>query len=313
MVDAAEDPDTPSSQRWLVGVDGSECSRHATLWASANIENRAGELQLASAWSMPVAVGMNPMTPMIDASTIDAMQDAASATVADLARSLSPSLSVPVTTSVGQSGAASLLLDAAHHCELVIVGSRGRGGFARLVMGSTSTQVATHSPTPVAVIPLTASVTRPHSIVVAFDGSSNSIAALEWSLEFADPDSVIDCVFVWDTTPIAVGSDQFFFPDASDLARERFEHLVGKVFGEHRRADVDVRSVFVEGDPRAALADASTHSDLVVVGARGHGAIGSAVLGSVSTWLLHHVHHAMVVVPPREVDDDDACEADGAD
>lgn len=306
MADEASSPGSESNraQKWVVGVDGSECSRHAALWASANIENRANELQLASAWSMPVSMTTNPMMPITTASTIDALEEAALTTVSDLARSLSPTVSVPITTSVGQSGAASLLLDAAHHSDLVVVGSRGRGGFSRLLLGSTSTQCATHSSSPVAVIPLTAPAARPQSIVVAFDGSPNAVAALEWVTRFADPESVIDCVFVWDTTPISVGSDQFFFPEASDLAQERFEHLIADATREHHRADITVRSVFVEGPPRASLAAAAATCDLLVMGARGHGAIGAAVLGSVSTWLLHHAHSAMVVVPHDQLDDE---------
>lgn len=308
--------ETPGAQhesthasKWIVGVDGSECSRHAALWAATNIENRGSEMQLLSAWSLPVSMTMNPMTPMITSSTIDAIAEAATTTVGDLAHHLEQNVTVPVTSSVGQCGAASLLLEAAHDADLLVVGSRGRGGFARLVLGSTSTQCATHSSVPVAVIPVAASATRPRLIVVAFDGSSNSVDALGWAMEFADDDSVIDCVFVWDTTPITVGSDQFFFPEASDLARERFEHLVAKVSEAHDRADISVRSTFVEGDPRAALASAAATSDLLVVGARGHGAIGAAVLGSVSTWLLHHVHEAMVVVPHQELGDGDAVDA----
>ena len=58
------------------------------------------------------------------------------------------------------------------------------------------------------------------------------MTALRWALGFADADAVIDCVMVWDVTPIVVGADQFFFPEASDLARERFDHLVDQVVEE---------------------------------------------------------------------------------
>ncbi len=291
------EPDPSHGDTWVVGVDGSECSRRAALWASANIEQRATELQLVSAWSMAATAGMSPMNPLITSSTLDALAEASTATVSALARDLTPPAGVAVTTGVGRCGAATLLLDAADDAELLVVGSRGRGGFARLVLGSTSTQCATHSSAPVAIIPSTTPATRPRSIVVGFDGSPNSVAALEWTLDFADPGSSIDCTFVWDAAPLTVGSDQFFFPEASDLACERFEHLVATASRAHRRTAVDVRSIFVEGSPRAALSAAATACDLLVTGARGHGAIGAAVLGSVSTWLLHNVHTAMVVVP----------------
>ncbi len=57
---------------------------------------------------------------------------------------------------------------------------------------------------------------------------------------------------------------------------------------------------FIRGTPRAALSAQADDVDLVVVGARGHGAVGSALLGSVSTWILHHVHRPIVVVPLSE-------------
>ena len=50
----------------------------------------------------------------------------------------------------------SVLIDAAHEAELLVLGSRGLGGFSRLVLGSTSTQCATHAPVPTAIIPLEA-------------------------------------------------------------------------------------------------------------------------------------------------------------
>ncbi len=297
--------DRPRPGRWLVGVDGSECSRHAALWAAAHAVGRASELQLASTWSIPVSTAMSPMSPLTTAASFDALEQSAHATVDALAESLGPSLDVPVTRSVGQGGAASLLLDAAEGSSLLIVGSRGRGGFARLLLGSTSTQCATHSTAPVAVIPSTSPITQIASIVVAFDGSANSIAALEWANEFAAPGSTIDCVSVWDTTPIAIGADQFFFPEASDLAEERFEHLVMRTIRPNKREDIEVRHTFVEGQPRTVLGEFAAAGDLMVIGARGHGAIGAAVLGSVSTWLLHHATRPMVVVPHGPDDTDD--------
>jgi nucleotide-binding universal stress UspA family protein len=297
-------PELPDASKWVVGVDGSDCSHHAALWAAANAGGRASELQLASTWSVPVSAAMSPMSSLVSDSTINAIEQATISAVTDLASRLETSSSVPVTTSVAHGGAAQLLLDAASHSSLLVVGSRGRGGFARLVLGSTSTQCATHSPTPVAVIPATASAARPRSIVVAFDGSQHALAALRWTVDFADPGSTIECVSAWDTTPIVVGADQLYFPEASDLARERLAQLMAEIVSASPRTDIDVQHVFLEGRPRPTLADRAAESDLLVFGARGHGAIGAAILGSVSSWLLHHAGTAMVVVPQPSTDDE---------
>lgn len=288
---------------WAIGVDGSKCSRHAALWAAAHADGRATELQLVAAWNVPVSTAMTPMSVMTTGASVDAIEQSATAAVDALASELEPSPGLRIARSVGQGGAAALLLDASLDSELLVVGSRGLGGFARLVLGSTSTQCATHSLTPVAVIPSTSSTTQITSIVVAFDGSSNSIAALRWACGFAASGSSINCVCVWDTAPIAAGADQFFFPEASDLAEERFEHLVRQTIGPVEPTDVEVRQSFVTGQPRSVLAGFAANADLMVMGARGHGGVGAAVLGSVSTWLLHHVEVAMVVVPNLDPDD----------
>lgn len=287
--------------RWIVGVDGSECSRHAALWAVAHARGRASELQLATAWSVPAAAMTSPMTMSTTGVLYESCEATAHDVVDALARSLAPSLDIPVTSSVGQGGASSLLLEAARHGELLVVGSRGHGGFARLLLGSTSAQCATHSAVPVAVIPSTAPLDSATTIVVAVDGSTNSLAALAWAHDFAAPGSVVESVSVWDTSPIAVGSDRFFFPDASELAKDRAEDLVMRTIAPIARDDVEVRHSFVLGHPRQILQARAAAADLLVMGARGHGAIGAALLGSVSTWLLHHGRRPMIVVP-TEVD-----------
>lgn len=283
--------------RWVIGVDGSECSRHAALWAAAQAKGRARELQLVATWSIPASTAMTPMSSLTTSASFDALQESAQATVDQLAQRIAPSIGVPVTRTVSQGSAATLLLDAARNSELLVVGSRGHGGFARLVLGSTSTHCATHSSAPVAVIPSTSPIDSVVSIVVAFDASENSIAALTWANRFAAPGSTIECVSVWDSTPIAVNTDQIVFPEASDIVEERVEHLVGQTIRPIRRDDIEVRHRFIEGQPRMVLAEFAASCDLLVVGARGHGAIGSAVLGSVSTWLLHHAVRPVVVVP----------------
>lgn len=294
--------------RWVVGVDGSECSRHAALWAAVHANGRTDEVELATSWSIPVSTGMSAMSPATTSALFTDIEQTAHATIDDLAAGLEPSIDVPVIRTVGQGGAASVLLEAARHAQLLIVGSRGRGGFARLVLGSTSTQCATHSSVPVAVVPSASSLEPVASIVVGFDGSPNSIEGLRWANAFAAPGSTIDCVSVWDTAPIAVGTDRFFFPEASGLAEERYEHLVMRTIHDVRRDDIEVRHTFVDGQPRTILAEFAAARDMLVVGARGHGALGAAVLGSVSTWLLHHAPGPIVVVPhssdePADQDD----------
>jgi nucleotide-binding universal stress UspA family protein len=202
-----------------------------------------------------------------------------------------------VNAAVGHGGPAQVLLEASQSAALLVIGSRGRGGFSRLLLGSTSTQCATHASVPTIVVPGDVAPTAVETVMVGCDGSPNSMAALRWAIDFAPPGGTVVVVWVWDATPLAVGADAFFFPDASDLAAERFHHLADTVADQALSRNVTLEREFVRGTPRSALAAQADKADLVVVGARGHGAVGAALLGSVSTWLLHHLHRPIAVVP----------------
>lgn len=291
---AASEPDPG---RWIVGIDGSECAGNAVRWAVANARDRATSIELLTAWQSPT-VGAYPMsspsvTVFDDAELIAAAADETEA----VAARCRVDLDIPVESYVGRGGPAEVLLAASEHAGLLVVGSRGRGGFARLLLGSTSTQCATHATVPTVVVPGDVEPIATQRILVGFDGSPNSQAAARWAVRFASPGSTVVVAWVWDATPLAVGSDAFFFPDASDLAAERFNHLVEPLEFEATAAHVTLEREFIRGTPRAALSGQADDVDLVVVGARGHGAVGSALLGSVSTWILHHVHRPIVVVP----------------
>ncbi len=286
-----------ASGTWVVGLDGSDCAANALEWAVANAVGRATGVELVTAWQTPV-VGAYPMSaPMSVAIDDTELHDAAAHDVAQVTDDLGGRLDVPVTASVGHGGPAQVLLEASASAGMLVIGSRGRGGFARLLLGSTSTQCATHASVPTIVVPGDAEPKRAETILVGCDGSPNSMVALRWAIDFASPGGTVVVAWVWDATPLAVGADAFFFPDASDLAAERFHHLVDTVADQARIGEVTLEREFIRGTPRSALASQAENVDLVAVGARGHGAVGAALLGSVSTWLLHHVHRPIAVVP----------------
>lgn len=291
------EPDARGDGRWIVGIDGSPCAANALHWATVHAPGRAAGLELLTAWQAPT-VGAYPMSsPSVLSFDDTELRAAAAAETEGLAESCRQSLDLPVESYLGRGGPAEVLLAAAEHAEMLVIGSRGRGGFARLLLGSTSTQCATHATIPTVVVPGDVDPVPTNRILVGFDGSDNALAAVRWAVEFAPTGGTVVATWVWDATPLAVGADAFFFPDASDLAAERFHYLIEPIDELAVAAGVTLEREFVRGTPRSALATQSTDVDLVVVGARGHGAVGSALLGSVSTWILHHVHRPIAVIP----------------
>lgn len=293
--------------RWVVGFDGSASSEHTLAWAAAHAPGRTRCIDIVTAWHAALSTSRSASAVTV-ADANEAMRQAAEADAAQGAAFVNRLLDqhrdhqIDVATACIHGGASAVLLDRAEAADLLIVGNRGRGGFSRLLLGSTSNQCATHAVTPTIVVRERSDrdVHVPTTkIVVGIDGSDNSVAALDWAIDFADAGTEVTAVWAWDVSPLAVGADQFFFPEASDLARGSFDRLVD----DHRKAaavaNVSLASAFVEGPPRSSLIEAGSAADLVVVGARGHGTIGSVLLGSVSSWLVHHADRPVAIVPSR--------------
>ncbi|MCO4255572.1 universal stress protein [Pseudarthrobacter cellobiosi] len=133
--------------RILAGVDGSVPSRLALEWAVTEARLRHGQVRVVTAWEFPpVAVGMEGLVrdPDVFPQTARRLQNEALKRV--------DSEGVTVTGDVVQGNAADMLLRAAENADLLVVGSRGLGGFTGLLLGSVSTQVLHHSPCPVLVV-----------------------------------------------------------------------------------------------------------------------------------------------------------------
>jgi nucleotide-binding universal stress UspA family protein len=141
---------TQESPLVVVGVDGSDCSRKALGLAVEEARQRKARLRIVAAWSMPVMMYAGGYMAGIDPSTFEhESQSEAKAAVAQ-AHELAPELEVDSITP--NKPAAPALLEAAKDADLLVVGSRGLGGFERLLLGSVSQQVAQHAPCPILIV-----------------------------------------------------------------------------------------------------------------------------------------------------------------
>lgn len=137
----------------VVGVDGSEGSKRALRWAcdAASREDDATVMAIAT-WSYPV-VAASPWMVGYDM-PIDLSEpttELLNETVAAMTATGFPADRIKTRVVCGS--AASSLIDAAKDADLLVVGSRGLGGFAGLLLGSVSHQIAAHAPCPVVVVP----------------------------------------------------------------------------------------------------------------------------------------------------------------
>ncbi len=136
------------------------------------------------------------------------------------------------------------------------------------------------------------------TIVVGTDGSEGAAAAVRWTAELAAPLGA-KVVLVHAFDPIALlGKVKPPF-DMAALAATARVRLVGEWASALSELGVAHDGVLVEGIPAAALlAAADEHeADLIVVGARGLGAVRAAMLGSTSRRLTHDAHRPVCVIP----------------
>jgi len=139
-------------EKIVVGIDGSETGQQALEWAVAEARLRGTGLIVVHTWQQPTAALMSPYGPVLDDHAV--IEESARQTLTDslAAVDVAGLVSEPEPWLV-QGSAAPTLLGVARKGALLVVGSRGRGGFAGLLLGSVSRQVAHEATVPVVIIP----------------------------------------------------------------------------------------------------------------------------------------------------------------
>jgi nucleotide-binding universal stress UspA family protein len=140
------------SGRIVVGVDGSSSSKAALAWAVEQAGLTGSSVEAVIAWHYPVMVGGIPFAPI---GVIDSPDygDFAGQVLSDvIGATVDPDGPVTVSSVVREGSAAQVLLEAANGAEMLVVGSRGHGGFAEALLGSVSQACVHHAACPVVII-----------------------------------------------------------------------------------------------------------------------------------------------------------------
>lgn len=290
---------TEGAKPVVVGVDESPASRGALWWAVREARMRRTRLLVAHAMTVADAA----------AERARAVADESFA----LARALAPDLSVDVVIDDRPADRALCLLSP--DATLVVVASRGLGGFTGLLLGSVSASVATHAECPVLVVHGGERWAGPEEMVrstlpvVAGIGPYGRPApALKSLLDFAFAEAHLRGVDLmalraWNPPLPPWRSD--VRPLVSDVAEletsERVDLTDAVLPYREKYPDVTVRQRVMPVGAAAALVDAAAHAQLVVVGAH-RGRAAGLRLGSVSQQVLHHAPSPVALVPTGVVD-----------
>jgi len=147
MADQREEPG-----RIVVGVDGSDGSKQALKWAVRQAELTGARVEAVIAWDVPQfhgALGWLPPSSSDEAVMEGRARDDITRAVAE---AVSAHPTVRATTVVRYGTPAGVLLEAAREAALLVVGSRGLGGFKGLLLGSVAQHCVQHAPCPVLVL-----------------------------------------------------------------------------------------------------------------------------------------------------------------
>ena len=142
------------SGRVVVGVDGSETARKAVRWAAREAKLRGMKLELVSASGVPISsYAYGYPLPAVSEETMKSVTERAEGHLAEaLDEARAEAREVQIETIAVEGQPAKALVEVANGADLLVVGSRGLGGFRELLLGSVSQQCAQHATCPVVIV-----------------------------------------------------------------------------------------------------------------------------------------------------------------
>ncbi|MER7667531.1 universal stress protein [Kitasatospora sp. NPDC096128] len=283
----------------LAGLDGSPQSETAAMWAAAEAQRLGAPLRLLHVWPWLNGENADRAEPGdLRPAALDAL-----ARVADRIRLAHPELSVE--TAVRPDDPVDGLVAEARGQEMLVLGSRGLGGFAGLLVGSVSLAVAARATVPTVLVreagPLPrASTAAVGDVVVGMDSGEPGEAVLEFAFAEAERRGAgLRAVHGWDPAPAwAFGG---VMPPPVDIPGQ--EGTKAALLSQHlTRQLANYPGVAVVEDVRLgggakALLDASAGAELVVIGRRERRHHIGMLLGPVAHAVLHHSTVPVAVVP----------------
>ncbi|MGW2373132.1 universal stress protein [Kitasatospora sp. NPDC001683] len=175
---ASNQPAPGLERRIVVGIDGSEPSKAALRWAVGQAVLTGATVHAVAAWEYPSLYGW--FAPMVD----EGFEQAARRTLtAEVNEVIGPQRPVEVRESLVLGHAAEVLLEAAEGADLLVLGSRGRGTFARTLLGSVSTRCAVHGVCPVVIVRSEGTASAPPPVATeAGEQAPGAVRTKDWQI-----------------------------------------------------------------------------------------------------------------------------------
>ncbi|MGK4591420.1 universal stress protein [Amycolatopsis sp. w19] len=274
----------------VAGIDGSRSARTAALWAAGAASRRGVPLRLVHVYAVPLAKVPSVLPP---AETIRAgfagLGEEWVSQVREAVLARFPYL--VVETAVREWSAVPALVQESTRATMLVLGSRGLGGFTGPLIGSTAVALAKHGHCPIVVV--RGAWRDEDRIVVGTDGSPASEGALGFGFDEANSRNAgLTVVRTWSDLSDRVEDDE----------RKSIEEQVAP--WRDKYPEVPVEFVLRQGRPVRALLELGKRAGLLVVGCRGRGGFEGMLLGSTSQALIAHAECPVAVIRPAVASDD---------
>ncbi|MFD1147547.1 universal stress protein [Saccharothrix hoggarensis] len=290
----------------VVGFDGSERSRQAARWAAREAASRGARLVVVNVLRGPfpevvVTPVSMPLPQLVGEESVRAYTDDHLAEIAAECERVAPG--VPVDTRAFDGHPAAVLGEVGRDAALLVVGSSGATGLARMFTGSVAADLAHRFRGQVVVVRGPEEVDG--RVVVGVDGSAPGDRAVDVAAEYAARHGhVLVAVHATTGLPVdALGAGGVWGQSLglgidTDQLRAAAESLIRTSLAPAlaRHPGVRAEQVVSLARPAQALLDQAENAALLVVGSHGHGAVRRALLGSVSHAMLHHAPCTLAVV-----------------
>ncbi|MFI9228155.1 universal stress protein [Streptomyces rimosus] len=291
---------TPFSHRVIVGFDGSDPAVRALDHATDEAARRGTALEIICGWPWgkhPLPdYGVTDDTGQLLYSSARRMMDTATERVR--ARAAQVAVSETLTTE----SAARALLRCGRDAALTVVGTRGHGGFAGLLLGSVSLRVAAHCTTPLMVVRGDQGADEHHRVLIGVASDADTDALHFAFREARRRGCALRVLHAWQSPAAPHGSHAASY----HLSRDELEQLRkgAETVSQHAVAplretypDVDVHPDTVCLGAGKALVEASRNADVAVLAAHRRPRHIGLQLGPVTHAMLHHAHCPVVLVP----------------
>ncbi|MDQ3886217.1 MAG: universal stress protein, partial [Actinomycetota bacterium] len=277
---------TSGSGAVVVGIDGSESALQATRWAAVEARSMQRPLRLVHGSIWPVVHHPTPLRLPLDYH--EAMVEEARGWVRRAraaAEEAAPGVAVEEVVRTG--APVPVLLEELEGAYEVVVGSRGLGGFAGLLVGSVAVGLTHHAPCPVVVVRAEGDPTGP--VVVGVDGTSASDAAICYAFDAASRAGAPLCaLYAWSDVEITewwvAPTDMVRWEAVEDEQRRALAERLAS--WQEKYPNVAVEQVVVRDRPAHRLLEQGQRAWLLVVGSRGRGGFTGMLLGSPSRTLV---------------------------